>query len=120
MTKPIYVLNGPNLNRLGTREPDIYGRTTLAEVETLSLATRAVRAGLGATILPESIAERIIRRGNLSRRRLTPTLTVHVSLGTASGQTLSRPAEAVRTLLHEVLDGYLRRTLPLSGEDTHP
>ncbi len=46
----VYVLNGPNLNRLGTREPDIYGSTTFDELAADCVAT-AVGLGLTATVL---------------------------------------------------------------------
>ncbi|WP_270375728.1 type II 3-dehydroquinate dehydratase [Marinicauda sp. Alg238-R41] len=44
MTKPIHILNGPNLNLLGTREPGIYGRETLNDIKA---RCEAEVAGLG-------------------------------------------------------------------------
>ena len=41
MTKTVTVLNGPNLNLLGKRQPEIYGHDTLADVETLCRDTAA-------------------------------------------------------------------------------
>jgi 3-dehydroquinate dehydratase II len=41
----VYILNGPNLNLLGTREPEIYGADTLADVET-RCAAKAKALGL--------------------------------------------------------------------------
>lgn len=38
MAKPIVLINGPNLNLLGLREPELYGSTTLADVESAAKA----------------------------------------------------------------------------------
>jgi 3-dehydroquinate dehydratase-2 len=41
MVKKLLLLNGPNLNLLGTREPSVYGHTTLADIERAAVAQAA-------------------------------------------------------------------------------
>lgn len=57
MSAAIHVLNGPNLNRLGTREPEIYGHTTLAEVEKMC---RAAAEGREVVFLQSNAEYQII------------------------------------------------------------
>ena len=45
MTKKLLLLNGPNLNLLGTREPAVYGAATLADIESAATAQAAAAGG---------------------------------------------------------------------------
>jgi len=58
MSKQVHILNGPNLNLLGKREPHIYGDTTLVDVEK---NCRALAADLGLEIeFSQSNAEHVL------------------------------------------------------------
>jgi 3-dehydroquinate dehydratase-2 len=55
----IYVLNGPNMNLLGTREPEKYGRATLSDVEALCRTT-AKRFGLDVVFRQSNIEGELV------------------------------------------------------------
>ncbi|MCV2864862.1 type II 3-dehydroquinate dehydratase [Defluviimonas sp. WL0075] len=59
MTQTIYILNGPNLNLLGKRQPEIYGHTTLADVEA-DCAEVAKGFGLAVTLMQSNHEGQIV------------------------------------------------------------
>lgn len=62
----VLVINGPNLNTLGTREPEIYGTTTLADIETAAVAQAEV-AGLTAACFQSNHEGEIVDRLHAAR-----------------------------------------------------
>jgi 3-dehydroquinate dehydratase II len=59
LARDVFILNGPNLNLLGTREPAVYGATTLSDIEAACRA-RAEALGLGAVEFRQSNHEGVL------------------------------------------------------------
>ncbi|MBO7554433.1 MAG: type II 3-dehydroquinate dehydratase, partial [Neisseriaceae bacterium] len=59
MSKKVLILNGPNLNLLGTREPHIYGAETLSDIEQ-QLAAEAQKLGLAVAFLQSNSESALI------------------------------------------------------------
>jgi 3-dehydroquinate dehydratase-2 len=72
----ILVLHGPNLNLLGTREPEIYGRATLAEIDS-ELAARATEVGHSVESFQSNAEHELI--GRVQRTRTDGTAFILIN-----------------------------------------
>jgi 3-dehydroquinate dehydratase-2 len=94
---PILVLNGPNLNLLGTREPELYGSDTLADAEALA-AEAAERHGFTVETFQSSSEGAIVDR-------------LHAARGTVSGVVLNAGAYTHTSIA--IRDAVLATELPM-------
>jgi 3-dehydroquinate dehydratase-2 len=87
MPRHVAVLHGPNLNLLGTREPDVYGSVTLAEIDA-QLALRAQRRGATVECFQSNIEGELVQRVHDVRGRaqaivINPGAYTHTSVALA-------------------------------------
>jgi 3-dehydroquinate dehydratase-2 len=84
MSKTIYIINGPNLNLLGKRQPEIYGRDTLADVEA-ACAKVGQESGLSARLMQSNAEGELIgwiheARGKAQGIIINPGAYTHTSI----------------------------------------
>jgi len=97
----ILVLHGPNLNLLGEREPETYGRTTLAEIDA-GLATRALAAGHALSSLQSNAEHVLVDRVQAARADGTAFILVNPAAFTHTSVALRDALAAVRIPFIEV------------------
>jgi len=84
-SKHLLLLNGPNLNLLGSREPGIYGATTLAEIEA-RLQTKAQAAGAALAVFQSNSEAELVERVQQAGREgidfilINPAAYTHTSV----------------------------------------
>lgn len=102
MPKPIYVLNGPNLNLLGTREPHIYGAETLDDVQRRCEA-RALEYGL-TVVFRQSNHEGHLVEGIQEAREAASALVINPA---AYGHTSIAILDALKMLSIPIVECHL-------------
>ena len=97
----ILVLHGPNLNLLGTREPEIYGSATLAQIDA-DLAARAAAAGHALESLQSNAEHELIDRVQRARSDGTAIIVINPGGLTHTSVALRDALAAVRVPFIEV------------------
>jgi 3-dehydroquinate dehydratase-2 len=110
MPKPIYVLSGPNLNLLGSREPHIYGTTTLDDIQGLCVA-RAAALGLQIVFRQSNHEGELIDWVQESREKASALVLNPAGYGHTSVALL----DALKTLTIPIVECHLSN--PAARED---
>jgi 3-dehydroquinate dehydratase-2 len=97
----VLVLHGPNLNLLGTREPEVYGRTTLAEINS-GLQAQAAAAGVGLTHFQSNHEGALVDRIHAARQGGTRFIVINPAAFTHTSVALRDALAAVAIPFVEV------------------
>ena len=97
----ILVLHGPNLNLLGEREPEVYGRTSLAEIDA-RLAARALEAGHRLQSFQSNAEHALVERIQAARTDGTDFMLINPAAFTHTSVAIRDALAAVRIPFIEV------------------
>lgn len=101
MATSILLLNGPNLNLLGTREPDRYGHVTLAEIER-TLGERARAAGATLAVFQSNSESALVERVQSAAGEGTEFVIINPAAYTHTSVALRDALAAVRIPFIEI------------------